>query len=142
MSISTKINSSQGVVSLNNSSGITFESNTNNFGFYPYVHGVMQTLTTTVTLSAGNAGLIWLSGSSAITVVMPDPTTCAGACFAFLNRTGFANIISSSNFHGFVGGAAIGTTLTLSGVVDAALSLICDGGQYIILGNYKNVAVG
>lgn len=137
MTVNTTINSSQGVVSLNNSSGITLEANTNNSGFMPYTLGVNATLTTTpVTLSAGNAGVYWLSGASAITVVMPDPSTCPSSVFVFRSLTAVGNILSGSGTKFFTNGNSAGGQMTLSSAIGASQVLLSDGSSFISLGGY------
>lgn len=140
MAVSTVINSAQGVVSTRDASGITLETNTNNSGYGPYTTGVVRAITSLVTLSAGDAGVLTISGSSATTAVMPDPTTCAGAEFTIRSLSPYFHILSGSGT-AFANNTSTGAQLALSNSVGASVSVKSDGSAFLVLGNRFTVTI-
>ncbi len=94
--IKTRISTAQGVVSTNDANGIEIERNTGNRGFSPYRVDSVQAITGSVTLTAGHAGVVTLSGSSALTDVLPLASACPGAEFVFRSLSAHAHILTGS----------------------------------------------
>lgn len=94
--IKTRIDTAQGVVSTNNASGIQLERNTGNSGFTPFKVDSIQAITGSVTLTAGHAGVVTISGSSALTDVLPLASACPGAEFTFRSLSAHAHILTGS----------------------------------------------
>lgn len=140
MSVSTVINSGQGVVSTNNAAGITLEQNANNTGFGPYKSDLVRAITSLVTLSAGDAGVMTVSGSSAVTTVMPDPSTCLGAEFTIRSLSPHAHLLSGSGTV-FANNTSTGAQLALSNSVGASVALKSDGVVFLVLGNRGTVTL-
>lgn len=140
MSVSTNINSGQGVVSTNNAAGITLEQNTNNSGFGPYTTGIIRAITSLVTFSAGDAGCHTISGSAAVTIVMPDPATCAGAEFTVRSLSTHNHILSGSGTM-FANNTSTGGQVALSNSVGASVALKSDGLVYVVLGNRGTITI-
>ena len=134
MSVSTLIDSAKGVVSTNNASGITLGNDSNNSGFGPFTTGIVRAITSLVTLSAGDAGVLTISGSSAVTAVMPDPTTCAGAEFTVRSLSASAHVLSGSGV-AFANSGSTGAKLTLAASVGASVAVKSDGLQFLVLGS-------
>lgn len=136
MTIRTIINKTQGVVCSKDSEGVLIEANTTNTGFHPYIAGTKLNITSSITLTAGNMGLHYFSGSAAVTASLPSPTTCPDGIIMFRSLTPFANVLTASGTDTIVGGTAKGTKLVLTGVIGGSVSLQCDGYAYMILGGY------
>ncbi len=139
MSVSTVINSGQGVVSTNNAAGITLEQNTNNLGYAPYALSITKAITSTVTLSAGDAGVLTISGSAAVTAVM-DPTTCIGCEFTIRSLSPHVHILSGSGTM-FANNTSTGAQLALSNSVGCSVSLKSDGLVFLVMGNRGTVTI-
>jgi hypothetical protein len=94
--IKTRIDTARGVYSENNANGIQLERNTGNTGFTPFKVDSVQAITGSVTLTAGHAGVITISGSSALTDVLPLASACPGAEFTFRSLSAHAHILTGS----------------------------------------------
>ena len=137
MSVSTKIDSAQGVVSLNNASGITLGNDPNNSGFGPFTTGIVGAIIANTSLSVGRAGVNTVSGALAVTVTMPDPATCPGANFTIRSLSPYAHVLAAS------AGAMIfatnlgvtGSQLALSNSVGCSVVMQSDGLAFVVLGN-------
>ena len=140
MSVSTVINSGQGVVSTNNAAGITLEANTNNTGFSPYTTGIIRAITSLVTFSAGDAGVHTISGSSAVTIVMPDPATCAGSEFTVRSLSAHAHVLSGSGTM-FASNTSTGGQIALANTVGSSVALKSDGLVFLVLGNRGTLTI-
>jgi hypothetical protein len=140
MPVKTTIDNAKGFYSTNNDSGIVLESNTANTGFSPYMTGLVRAITTTVTLSAGEAGNMTISGSSALTVVMADPANNNGAHLTFRNTSAHFHILSGSGVM-FANNTSTGAQLMLSNSVGSSVSLRSDGATYLVLGNRNTITI-
>jgi len=96
MTIGTRIDSTSGPNSTNNSEGFQVERNANNKGFSPFQVDNTVALTANGTLTAGNAGVNTISGSTALTEVLPLASACPGADFTFRSLSAHAHILTGS----------------------------------------------
>lgn len=144
MTVSTRINSANGLVSTDGSTGVTVEKNASNRGFGPYpVDSVLSASTNNATLDVSNAGLTPISSSAgAITLVMPLASATAGAKFIFRTLSADAHILTGSaeaaGTRVFVDGqgtsaTAIGSRLTFPAVAGSTVILESDGAKYLIV---------
>ena len=104
-----------------------------------------NTITTATTLSAGDAGLHTVSGSAAITTVLPLASTAAGSMFVFRSLSAHAHVITGSQeVNGTVAltdGTSQGSSLALSAVVNSSVALLCDGANWIVMANSGSLTV-
>lgn len=140
MSVSTVINSGQGVVSSNNAAGIALEPNANNSGFRPYKSDLVRAITSLVTLSAGDAGVSTVSSSAAVTIVMPDPSTCLGAEFTVRSLSPHAHILSGSGTM-FANNTSTGGQVALANSIGSSVALKSDGLVFLVLGNRGTLTI-
>ncbi len=87
-------------------------------------------------LARDMGGLYLISGSSAATISLPDPSECAGAEVIFKCVSAQAHILSGNTVT-FSDGAQLGagldgTTLTMAATVDASVILKSDGSRYLV----------
>lgn len=136
MSVGTRVDSAQGVVTTNNSSGLSVERSTSNIGFSPFKVDAVQAMTSSMTLSAGDAGVNTLSSSAVLTQSMPTAASCPGATFIFRNLSAHAHVLTGSQetagtrvFLSMLSGsvAGQGSKLVLSGAVGGSVVLQSDG---------------
>jgi hypothetical protein len=139
MSVSTTIDSAKGVVSTNNASGITLEVNSANSGFRPYAAPLVRAITSLITLSAGDAGNMTVTGGSPVTIVMPDAANCIGAEFTIRSLSAQAHVISGSTTM-FACSSSVGAQITLAASIGSSVSLKSDGLVFLVLG-YRNTLV-
>ncbi len=90
-------------------------------------------------LAADGAGLYTLSGSSAITVNLPNVDECAGSEFIFRNLSADAHVISGSGTSAdsdastLVSGITQGTDGALDAVEGSSVILKSDGLHFLVL---------
>lgn len=136
MTIGTRIDKTSGPVATNNSSGLSVERDSLNAGFGPFKVDAVQAITSATTLTNGDAGVNTVSGSGAVTNVMPLASACPGAMFVFRNGSASAHALTGSQetagtkvfvsqFSGSNGGS--GSKLTLGAGVNQAVILFSDG---------------
>ena len=135
--VGTKISSSVGVNQIRDSEGTVIERNVNNEGFMPFKVNASKTVTANTTLTAGDAGLIVINSSTAVTITLPSASSCPGALFAIRSSNAVAHVIQVAT--GDTGKITVaytatgsndsnaGSTLTLANVVGAAVVLLSDG---------------
>jgi hypothetical protein len=141
MSVKTTINSSQGVVTVNNAEGVILEQNPNNTGFAPYAMSISRVITSNSTLTAADAGLLTISGSTATALTASmDPTNCIGAEFTFRNLSTHFHLLSGSG-NVFANNTSVGAQLALSNSVGSSVVLKSDGVAFIVLGNRGAVTI-
>lgn len=140
MTIGTRISNATGVVQTNNTTGLSVEKNTTNVGFAPFKVDSVTAITASTTLVAGNAGVITLSGSTtALTGTMPLASAAPGAFFTFrnLNASLGHQLTASAETGGtkpFTDGYTRGAKLAIGSGVGGAVTFMCDGVNFLILG--------
>jgi hypothetical protein len=132
MTIKTTI-STNGVVQTNNDSGFVVEFNTSNQGFLPFMPGTASLITSNVTMSAGNAGLVYISGASApVSASLPAAANCAGAMFTIRSTSNHAHVITgSSKFVNYLADREA-SKISLIGI-NQGFTVISDGHIYHLL---------
>ena len=151
--IKTRIDTAHGVVSTNNANGIQLERNTGNSGFTPFKVDSIQAITGSVTLTAGHAGVITLSGSSALTDVLPLASACPGAEFTFRSLSAHAHILTGSQetagtrniqcaFSSSNGPTSSGNKFTFGAAVGNSVVLKSDGLSFHVLSYSGSFTLG
>ncbi len=138
MAIGVRVTNQKGVNQVNSTTGTQLEGDILNKGFGPFPVYAVTAITAAATLSAANAGVNTISGGGALTLVMPLVATVPGATFVFRCASAHAHVLTGSGetngtrvFHDSNGR---GSRLTLSGTVGAAVTLMCDGSSFQVLG--------
>lgn len=139
MTFKTQITKSKGVVSTNGNTGLQVEKDGNHYGFAPYKVDSITAKTASATMVPGDAGVLTLSGTSALTMVMPLASASPGAMFTVRNISeGKQHILTGSQEAGgtkvFSDAVSQGSKLTMSGAIGTTVSLLCDGANFIVLG--------
>lgn len=151
MSVTTTIDSTLGVVSTDVGAGagsVTLGA----------VKQQVTALTTAQTLSLSQAGVVTVSGSAALTYVMPTAVSCPGSMFVVRSLSNYAHILTGSqetsgtkvfsllaSGSSAVNGSAL--TLALGGAPGAATSggpsvaLISDGKNFLVIGSSGSVTL-
>lgn len=145
MTISTRLSSTSGVVSTDGAAGVTVErQGSTNKGFLPFRQDSVTYHSATGTVS--DAGLIYITGSAAVTARLPAAAQWAGSMFCFKNTGNVAiqHIVSASNETGgtraITDGLTTGSKLTLSGALNTSVTLFCDGTNFTVLGSTSGSA--
>jgi hypothetical protein len=145
MTISTRITSTLGVVSTDGAEGVSVErKGATNKGFLPYKQDSVAYHSATGTVS--DAGLIYITGSAAVTARLPAASQWAGSmfCFKSTGNEGVQHIVSASNETGgtraITDGLTKGSRLTLSGGIGNSVTLFCDGTNFTVLGSTSGSA--
>lgn len=142
MTLGTRIDSIQGAVTSNNSSGLSVAKDTVNNGFAPWAVESVTAVIATTTFVPGNAGVLTVSSSAALTNVMPTAASCPGAEFIFRNLSAHAHILTSSQETAgttvFVSGVLVGQKITMAATVGAVTMLKSDGVHFVVIGNFLN----
>lgn len=146
MSIRTIINSVFGLYAVPSGSGVQIVNDVNNEGFGPFKVNEVGALTTATTLVPGNAGVNTISGSGALTMVMPLAASCAGASFIFRSLSAHGHAVTASQETAgttpFIAqNGAVGSKATMAASVGASMMLVSDGKNFIICGPSASVAV-
>lgn len=139
MTIGTRVDSTLGPVASNNGNGLTVERNASNAGFMPFKVDSVPAITGSSTMTLANAGVNTMSGTSALTLVLPLASDCPGAEFMFRSLSAHAHIITASqetagvrNLYN-VTASTNGSRATLPAVVGASIYLKSDGNTFFIL---------
>ncbi len=143
MPISTRVDSTSGLNSVNNATGLSVERNASNRGVSPFpVDSVVTASVTATVLDASHAGLTLITGSAgAINLVMPLASAVPGARFIFRTLSADAHSLSGSletaGTKVFVDGqgtsaTATGSKLTFPAVVGSVVMLTSDGQKYLM----------
>ncbi len=139
MTISTRLSSTSGVVSTDGAAGVTVErQGSTNKGFLPFKQDSAVYHSATGTVS--DAGLIYITGSAAVTARLPAAAQWAGSmfCFKTTGNEGVQHIVSCSNetagTRAITDGVTKGSRLTLSGGINNSVTLFCDGTNFTVLG--------
>lgn len=165
MTIGTRIDSNVGRNEVNNLDGtVIAKDSVNHRGFMPYVADSITPLTSVggllatqaVTMSAGQAGVLTISSSTATVmyVVLPKASESAGAMFMFRNICDVANVITTSRETPgtasivsvlsstiVTGGPKGGAKLTFGAVGGASVTLACDGASFFVLAASGSVTI-
>jgi hypothetical protein len=139
MVMKTQVTSAKGVNSTKGDEGFQIEKNTGNYGFLPYKAESLTAKTTSATLLGGEAGALTLSGTSALTMVMPLASGVPMSMWTFRNLSeGKQHILTGSQEAGgttvFHDAVSQGSKLTMSGAIGTAVTLLCDGKNFMVLG--------
>ena len=140
MTIGSRYTNAQGVVSTNNTTGFSVEKNTTNAGFAPFKVDSVTAITSNTTLVAGNAGVITLSGSAtALTGTMPLASAAPGAFFTVRNlNASLGHMLTASaetaGAKPFTDGYTKGAKLAIASGIGGAVTFMCDGVNFLILG--------
>ena len=127
-------------------------------GFSPYKLPNIKAKTSSVTLTPAEAGVITVSGSSALTLVMPKADECPGAIFAIRTLSNHAHALTGSQetegtrvFALLASGSSEtkGSKLTfpVGGLAGAttgggpSVALMSDGKNFLVLGASGAVAI-
>ena len=149
MSVSTTINTALGVVSTDVGAGagsVTLGA----------VKQQVTALTTASTLSLSQAGVVTVSGSSALTFVMPTAESCPGSMFVVRNLSNLAHVLTGSQeangtrvFSLLASGSNTfrGSALTLpvagaahaTGGGGTSVALVSDGANFLVIGGSGSV---
>lgn len=151
MGVTTTINTTSGVVSSTDSTSagsVTMGA----------VKTQVTALTAASTMSLAQAGVITVSGSSALTFVMPTAASCPGSMFVVRSLSNYAHVLTGSqesngtkvfsllaSGSSAVRGSAL--TLALGGAAGAAtgggpsVALVSDGANFLVIGSSGSVAL-
>lgn len=138
MTIGTRIDSTSGPVSTKDTNGLTVERNGSNKGFGPFQVDAVVAITANGTLTPANAGVNTISGSSALTEVLPLASACPGAEFVFRSLSAHAHILTGSQetagtrnivcaFSSSNGSTSSGNKFTFGATVGNSVILKSDG---------------
>ena len=150
MTIKTTIDSTLGVYS------VVDASNEGNVGFSPYKVAAVSAKTSATTLTAADAGVVTVSGSSVLTFVMPKASDCTGAMFVVRNLSNLAHVLTGSQeangtrvFSLLASGSNTfrGSSLTMpvagaahaTGGGGTSVALLSDGVNFLVLGGSGSV---
>ncbi len=143
MTVGTRTDSTKGVVTTDNSSGFSVERSTSNLGFAPYAVDSIYAVTSSLTLAAGDAGVVTLSSSVAgvLTEVLPTAASTPGATFVFRTTSAHAHILTGSQeangtkviISQLSGAAGQGSKLTLNAAQGSSVFLQSDGRLFHVL---------
>ena len=145
MAIKTRVDST-GAISTANDTGFSVERNTANQGFMPFKVDAVPSIAASSTITAGDAGVNTISGSSATTVVMPLAAAAPGAMFTFRNagNAGVQHVLTGSQEAAgtkvFTDGLTAGSKIALSGAIGTSVALLCDGLSFIVIGHTSGSA--
>jgi hypothetical protein len=136
MAIGTRIGD-QGPVSTATGAGFQVARNTENSGFLPYKVDDTLKFISNFTMSAGDMGLVTLSGSAtALTGTLPVAAACPGAMFSVKNLNAVLGhqLTSSQDASGYpiTDGYTKGSKLSMSPT--GSVVMFCDGTNFMIIG--------
>lgn len=148
MAIKTRIDTTLGPISSNDTAGISFERHPNNRGFLPFAVDSVVAVTSGSTFDAGACGVNTLSASTALTGVMPKASDVPGAMLTFRNLSTNAVLLTGSQetagtkvFVTQISGSSVGQKCVLPGVVGASVVLHSDGFSFHVLSFSGSVAL-
>ena len=139
MAVTTTIDSTLGVVSVNDPAG----SGTVTVGG---LQAPVTALTTAATISAAQAGAFTFGdGGSPVVYVMPLASSCPGAVFTFRSTTTQANALTCSQeaagTKAFTDGTSRGSKVAVSNnAIGNSISLLSDGKSFLVIGNSGSLA--
>ena len=136
MAIGIRVDPELGLYQVNDSSGFVIKNPINSEGFLPYKINSVKRITTSTSLSIGDAGLIILDNpSSPITVTLPNANLCPGALFIVRNNNNQNHIIRIEETGGqIVSPYTINvSSITLKNKVNSSAVLLSDGVNYHLL---------
>jgi hypothetical protein len=136
-----RVYSSGGLVTTNETSGLSVERSTSNVGFGPFKVDEEKSITSATTLVAGDAGVSTISGAAVLTQSMPTAASATGAEFIFRASSAHAHVLTgsqeSNGTRAFIsqlsGAAGHGSKLVMSGTVGSSVILKCDGLRFHVL---------
>lgn len=100
---------------------------------------LMGTTALTATSTLTNGGLYTISGSTALTMVMPLASAVPGATFIVRNLSVHAHALTgsaeASGTKVFTDGTSLGSKLALAAAVGNSVTFVSDGVNYCVLGN-------
>jgi len=138
LSVGTRVDAARGVVTTNNTAGLTVERNSNNLGFMPFGVDAVVALTTSGILDASHAGVCTISGTAVLSQSMPLASTVPGAHFVFRVASNQAHFLTGSQEAAgtkvFSDLTTVGSKLTLSGTVGQSVALLGDGVSFLVVG--------
>lgn len=130
--------------------GVNIEMGASGMGFMPYSRPI-QALTTDVTLTDVNAGVLTLSSSNSTprTITLPAASSVPGSMFVFRSLSADIHVLTGSDagievFAGqFGAGGSIGngSRLQMPAVIGSAVTLLCDGRNYMVLGSSGTMTI-
>lgn len=129
MSVSTTIDSTLGVVSTDvaGAGSVTLGA----------VRQQVTALTAETTMSLQQAGVVTISGTGALKMVMPTAASCPGSMFIFRTLSAHAHILSASQesngTKAFTDGDANGSRITFGAAVGNSLAMVSDGVSFLLL---------
>lgn len=145
MTVGTTITNAQGVVSTNNTTGLSVQQDPQNVGFSPFpVQAVVALVSTSVggtspVVAPGQAGVLTMSGSfGALTVVLPTAAAAIGGDYIFRNLDAVAHILTASQEVGgtknivSASNGGLFTKVTMAAVVGSSVTMYSDGVQWFI----------
>lgn len=139
-----RFTNAKGVVTSKNSSGVSFERDSQSTGFYPFKVDSTQTFTANATLSNGDCGVNIISASTAavLTMSLPAASGCAGAMFLFRCGNAAGHVITGSAASSIALTGSLGSKLTLGNTTNAAVALQSDGNLFHVLSFSTTCALG
>jgi hypothetical protein len=137
---------SSGFTSTGKSGATKVKHHNSNRGFSPFPLRGLTTESSNGTLLAGlNAGVTVLSGSAAITSIMPLAAEALGGLYAVRAGSADAHILTASQETNgtlpFTDGTNNGSRLTLPAIEGSSVSLQCDGVNFIVLGTSGSITI-
>lgn len=143
MAVKTQINT-KGIEQISGN-GFTVVKNTGNSGFYPYGQASVTNITANTTFSAGQAGILVLSGDVILTGTLPRTEGNYGMMLTIRCGSNHAHALSSSldaqdNLN-ITNGTAHGNKLTFDNVSGSSVCLLNDGVNWLVLGNSGSLTI-
>lgn len=139
----------KGFTSSGNSGGSKVSHHNANRGFSPFpVRGINTVSVTNSTLLAGlNAGITTISGSTALTAIMPLASDAIGGTYILRNTSAHSHILTGSleaagtEVFSTVSGTLYnsGSAFTLGNVVGDSVVLLCDGVNFVVIGGSGSI---
>lgn len=125
--------------------GVGIEKDSANTGFAPW-STASGSLTAGATLTAGQAaGVNTISGSAALTIVLPTAAASVGSYMVFRTLSAHAHVITASQETAGTTPIASttqhGSRITLPAVVGSSVALISDGANILIVGNSGTLTI-
>lgn len=138
MTVGTRIDPTKGLNTTKDTEGLVVERNQQNVGFGPFKVESVKAVTATATLLAGDAGVVTISGSSAVTVTMPSASLGPGSQWLFRAGSASAHVLTASQEVAgttpFSDGTTKGSKITLGAAVGNSVALWCDGVNFLVVG--------
>ena len=148
MTVGVRIDSEKGPVTTKDSQGLTVGKDTANVGFSPWKVETVTALTGSTTLVAGNAGVLTVSGTAALTQSLPTAASCVGAELVIRSLSAHAHVVTGSQETAGtkaiilqISGATNGSRVTLPATVGSSVILKSDGVNFHVMSFSGSITV-